>query len=432
MSTSLSAEALKQFAHSVFLPLKNGECVSCMFTAGGGKRTIIKEILSEQNILKEIFANSYKKTLFVYVDPDEILELSNKAYLELLYICLKNVSDKKKVSTLEKKPDPKLSDIKDTLTEIVTAGWSVILILNDFEITLSLSPSIYLNLESLMSIDKSKIVYLFLSTVNLFDENVLRSLHNLKFAVSRKVRYFPLFNKNDANMMIEQISNKLNINITDKLNSLLFELCGGHPQLIKYSLHILAEKGNDHNFNTQKVQEFLLNHYQIKIVCADIWNFLSQKEKDVLKYIFTNGKLPLNNQDEIDYLSNLRLIKKMDDNNYRVFGTLFEAFIKNKIPVQKLTYDSTTKKLLYGVKGCEDKFTYQEFKLLGHFVTHENELVTRDQVGEVMWGKFFHEKYSDWSIDKTISTIRKKLDALGFPSHFLVTLKKRGFSFSNP
>jgi len=59
-------------------------------------------------------------------------------------------------------------------------------------------------------------------------------------------------------------------------------------------------------------------------------------------------------------------------------------------------------------------------------------LVTRDQVAEAIWGRHYLEKYSDWSIDKSISILRKKLDALGFRSEYLTTLKKRGFSFSNP
>ena len=70
-------------------------------------------------------------------------------------------------------------------------------------------------------------------------------------------------------------------------------------------------------------------------------------------------------------------------------------------------------------------------KLLIYFITHENELISRDQVGEVLWGRFYQDKYSDYAVDKIISMLRKKLDALGFSSDKLITLKKRGFSFSN-
>src|SRR3989344_6241654 len=80
----LPEKFLLKFAQEVFTPLKKGECVSCMFVAGGGKRTVVKHILSKKEILKDLFGDQYKKTLFVYVDPDEILNVTTEAYLQLI------------------------------------------------------------------------------------------------------------------------------------------------------------------------------------------------------------------------------------------------------------------------------------------------------------------------------------------------------------
>jgi len=201
---------------------------------------------------------------------------------------------------------------------------------------------------------------------------------------------------------------------------------------LKYSLHLIHEEFKLGLNDDDKIRIFLLNHYQLKIICADIWNFFTDKEKNTMNSIVTTGAILSSQQEEIDYLLKLGLVKIMKEKKYYVFGTLFEEFVKNKLPKHTLTYNAETTKLYYGQTSCEDKFTYQEFKLLVYFVTHENELISRDQVADAIWGRLSHEKYSDWSIDKTISVLRKKLDVLGFPSEQLVTLKKRGFSFSNP
>jgi len=429
---TLPQKYLVTFADEVFGPLKNGECVSCMFAAGGGKRTILHFLLSEENILKKVFGDLYKKTLFIYIDPNEILNVSTEAYLALILHCMTRTMKEHKIEVLPEISGNPLEIIKKNLENLIVKDLHAVFILNDFEFTTSLPPSIYLNLESIMSVDKSKIVYLFLSTINLFDEKILGNLHNLKYAVSRKVRYFPLFKEAEANYLIDQTCKKLKFKASNMIKSILYEICGGHPQLLKYSLHLIHEEFKLGLNDDDKIRIFLLNHYQLKIICADIWNFFTDKEKNTTNSIVTTGAILSSQQEEIDYLLKLGLVKIMKEKKYYVFGTLFEEFVKNKLPKHTLTYNAETTKLYYGQTSCEDKFTYQEFKLLVYFVTHENELISRDQVADAIWGRLSHEKYSDWSIDKTISVLRKKLDVLGFPSEQLVTLKKRGFSFSNP
>lgn len=429
---TLPQKYLVTFADEVFGPLKKGECVSCMFAAGGGKRSILHFLLSEGTILKNIFGDLYEKTLLVYVDPNEILNVSTEAYLALILHCLTRTMKEHKIEALPETSGNPLALIKKNLENLIAKDWHVVIILNDFEFTVSLPTSIYLNLESIMSVDKSKIVYLFLSTINLFNEKVLKNLHNLKYAVSRKVRYFPLFNEEETNYLIDQTSKKLKLTISNNVKNPIYASCGGHPQLLKYSLYHLHSLGQLVPKDDVGVKACLLDSDQLKIVCADIWNYLTDKEKNTIISVVTTGTISSLPREEIDYLLKLGLVKVTEEKKYYVFGTLFEAFVKNKLPKHTLTYNIETKKLYYGQTSCEDKFTYQEFKLLVYFITHENELITRDQVADAIWGRLSHEKYSDWSIDKTISILRKKLDVLGFPSEQLVTLKKRGFSFSNP
>ena len=430
---TLTGKVLDKFAHDVFGPLKDGECVSCMFAAGGGKRTILHFLLSDRITLKTVFGEMYNKTLFVYVDPNEILNISTEAYLDLMLQSLTQALTKHKIVVAsETSTTNRLTLIKKIIEKLISEDWNVIFILNDFEFTTSLPISIYLNLESIMSINKSKIVYLFLSTINLFDEGVLKNLHNLKYAVTRNIFYFPLFSEENASYVIDQTCEKLKVKISRTFKNILYESCGGHPQLLKYSLYNLHNSGHLDCKNEKEFKSHLFNCYQLKIVCADIWNFFTEKEKKTIQSIVTTGDLPTTHQEEVEHLLKLGLIYMTKDNKCKLFGTLFEEFVKNKLPKHTLTYNAETKKLYYGSMCCEDKFTYQEFKLLVHFVTHDNELITRDQVADAIWGVHSHEKYSDWSIDKTISILRKKLDALGFPSEQLVTLKKRGFSFSNP
>lgn len=177
----LSKQLLTQFANDVFTPLKNGECVSCMFVAGGGKRTIFKYFLSGIDEVKKIFGKQYKKTLFLFIDPDHILDISSKAYLQLILdnLLLKMKENKINIST-DLFIDNPLFLIKKNFESLVANNWHIVLILNDFEFTLSVTSTIFLNLVALLSVDKSKISFVFLSAINLIDETNLIKMQSFK------------------------------------------------------------------------------------------------------------------------------------------------------------------------------------------------------------------------------------------------------------
>ena len=60
------------------------------------------------------------------------------------------------------------------------------------------------------------------------------------------------------------------------------------------------------------------------------------------------------------------------------------------------------------------------------FLNGVNKLKSRDDIGDVLWGKESYEKYSDWAIDQIMSKIRKKLGLLGTKTR-IVTVRGRGY-----
>ena len=169
---------------------------------------------------------------------------------------------------------------------------------------------------------------------------------------------------------------------------------------------------------------------QLQTICKDIWNNFSDDDKDFLKNVVRTKRIPLNMLPKIDYFLKTGVITKVKD-DYLIFGNIFQEFISNQISHQKLIYDFNLNQIFYGSKSCGDKFTFQEFKLLVYFIRKNRQVISRDEIAQAIWGKNYVEKYSDWSIDKLISVIRRKLSEIGFPSQNLITLKKRGFSFTN-
>lgn len=431
MNLPIPESSLKEFAQGLFVPIADKLCTTGFFVAGGGKRTLIRFLLQEQTILKNIFGAAYPKTLFVIVDPDEILEDSNQAYLQLLFDSLQMTLLEKGIT--EKLPpltNPFLK-LKKTLSELTQDGWHIVFILNDFEYTLNLSSSIFRNLEGLFSLNKQQISYMFLTTINLLNESVLKKFHNLKYAINRKIYYWALLSESDSSYVIDFFAKKYGAEpIPLSIKSTINEICGGHPQLLKYSTKVVTLILKEKPAESVDIKEQLLQHSQLPTICADVWNFLDEREQELLTLVVKTGNLPEKKSTQAQFLLSMRLVAPKDTKHFRVFGLLFEQFIKDRTPQQKLHFDKTTNQLFYGLRTCGDTFTLQEFKLLTYFLENEGTVVSRDQVAEVLWGKESIDKYSDWTIDKTVSTIRKKLSSISFPSEKLVTLKKRGFTFN--
>lgn len=73
--------------------------------------------------------------------------------------------------------------------------------------------------------------------------------------------------------------------------------------------------------------------------------------------------------------------------------------------------------------------TAQEIGMLNLFLEKENKNVTRDEIAQVLWGKLWQEKYSDWALDKSISRLRSNLIS---KTHQLITVKGLGYSLICP
>lgn len=425
-------ESLAKLAEDIFIPVKKGFSLTCFFVAGTGKKVLIDFLLQEKKFISNIFGSEFKKTLFVFVDPVDALDITNEAYLQLIEdsLILAIQNEKLKITNV-KAPNP-LFGIKAKLESIISQNWRVVFLLNNFEFTLKLTPSIYLNLESLISLDKTKIVYVFLTAVNMLSEAYLDRYLNFKYAMNRITYYYPMLDQKGVDYSLDEFSKELHISPTETVRQVLAKVCGGHIKLLKYSINILKEGEQNCISSAQKAEKCLLDNEQLKSICIDIWSFLTQQEREILISIAKTGKIPSALQSKANFVEKTNLIRLNKKNNYEFFGELFRKHVEQQIAQEKLVYNEKDHQIFFGLKSCGDKFTFQEFKLLSYFIQNEGKVVSRDEVGQILWGSNYVDKYSDYSIDKIISTMRKKLDTLGFPSQQLATLKRRGFSFTNP
>jgi hypothetical protein len=100
----------------------------------------------------------------------------------------------------------------------------------------------------------------------------------------------------------------------------------------------------------------------------------------------------------------------------KIFKYLNEEIKNNKVSIDKLITDQA-KELI--TKKNDNSINYKSIKLIGSPTAQEINLLnsllkieaplSRDGIAQILWGKNWNSKYSDWAIDKAISRLRKKI-----------------------
>ncbi|MFC1653890.1 transcriptional regulator [Patescibacteria group bacterium] len=83
--------------------------------------------------------------------------------------------------------------------------------------------------------------------------------------------------------------------------------------------------------------------------------------------------------------------------------------------------------LYFKGKSIENALSSQEKALMLKLYSRSGELVSFDEVADVLWGE--GEYVSLWALNKAVQRLRKKLETVGLSENMLKTVRKRGYVF---
>ncbi|MCA9371532.1 helix-turn-helix domain-containing protein [Candidatus Woesebacteria bacterium] len=179
--------------------------------------------------------------------------------------------------------------------------------------------------------------------------------------------------------------------ISKKDQEEIFTLSGGNAGIMK-ALYLLARKKNLDQWKTDE---------NLTARVDGIINELDKNELSMLyKKVFTS------NYKEEDQLENLIRYGYIKGNS--IFSPLVKEYLK-------FHYDQAVPEL-----STLQRKVFQALKKVSP------EVVTRDEIAKLMWGKKWQQEYSDWAIDRLIYTMRGKLKKSGSKA-ILKTKRNKGY-----
>lgn len=415
----LSRETEKRFFQDTLLPIfVAGESVTVFWAPSAGRRRGL--VYLSENSQGFDFKRLGKYKIY-FINPDELTESGSTAYFKLM-LSLLNPTKKTKHSFEEYEPYYLLTkELQDLLYE----KYHIIFILGRFD-ELSLPPLFYNNLYSLWQLDKTRVHFLFATVKDIFQDNVFETYDQLKRVVSQNVVYFPLLNRVDSFLAAQEFYKRYGYRVDKQKLDTAISLSGGNASIIKVALRSLSK--NPNLTDREEIIKFLSEQLEIKIVMDETWEILTEEEKSV--FIRLAAKLPLSYQNIPDRLMKLGLVVREKGENVSFFSPIFESYVKEKGEgnvAKPIEIDKQTGEILIDGKPAKEKITLQEYHLLSTFLGKPNVILSRDDIGQTLWGEKSYDKYSDWAIDQTISQLRKKISLLGIPPKNLQTIRGRGY-----
>jgi hypothetical protein len=209
-------------------------------------------------------------------------------------------------------------------------------------------------------------------------------------------------------------------NLNDESKKRLYELTGGNPSLIVSIL--------DTDFMNLDIDE-LLKDYEVEWKLTEFWDSIGESNRRVLKAIASGENLQLNNRLQANFLEITKLVNLEKKN---INPELIEFHAKKLVELDKQFAKDKNIILVGDTKILLQEFSPQLSSTFKLFYENANQVVTREQIAEEIWGEEYLDKYSDYAIDKLISKLRSQLDEMGLGDDVIKTKKGVGYYLELP
>jgi hypothetical protein len=235
--------------------------------------------------------------------------------------------------------------------------------------------------------------------------------------IAGKIVYLPIFDQPGIDFRINYLEKITHQKLDKKILEELFELTGGHSNLMRLSAEALLT--TDQKFENKLVlRKFLMSQKPVRSALFGVWNSLTPSEQN-----FLSGGLKL----EEKYLENVGLTK---DGFLAI--PLFYDYLKEKSLSQAQSGFSINEvgEILQGEVTLSDKLTSLEYKLLKYLIENKGKILQKEDIIDTVWqeGKTTLG-VTDQALDQLIFRLRKKIEENPNDPIYVQTIKGRGFKF---
>ncbi len=197
----------------------------------------------------------------------------------------------------------------------------------------------------------------------------------------------------------------------------IYALAGGVPSLLISVAHVFKDYQND--------LDRYLQDYQVEWKIHEIWESLGQENRELLLRVDSGQQRQIVDDLQRKFLESSGILKPGKSSNIQgAFGAeLLKEYVGRQKSLAQASDPSFFELSEYSIY-LPDLTPQQEtvLKFLGERV---GGLVSREEIGQAIWGSNYIDKYSDYAIDKLLSKLRRALKK--YKGIDIETSKGRGY-----
>ncbi|MBU1326735.1 helix-turn-helix domain-containing protein [Patescibacteria group bacterium] len=264
--------------------------------------------------------------------------------------------------------------------------------------------------------------YRKISFLMFFEKNILASEYQSFtqncLPIVQNVEYLTLYKRSEMEHYIRHLENLYHWQMRIKERETILDSCGGHIWLVTEAVRHLHQTG--------KVS---FDHEAMRFRLQTIWQGFSTKEQEIIRKVIYQQEVVVNEDPEILFLLRTNLLFKVG-HKLIITVPILKDYVKSIINSVSLQLNSNQQIVINGI-SADTLLTLRENQLLAYFLQHKGEVITKDQIGELLWQDKWSENGSDWAIDQVMRRLRKKLFQLSIDKNTIRTIKGKGYIFQN-
>jgi hypothetical protein len=440
---------------TLFAAVRDMHCVSVVGVSNLGKSALLRS-LTDSEMQKRYLGAEATGYLPIYIDLNQMLDMTEQAFYELVLRCAIDVLDAQAQSGAA----PVLQRVRTAYDILVKPA-------SDFQVPLSFAQAmaavgdllpqkvaflfdeldgpvceidgrVFLNLRALK--DKHWQGLTYVTATNRRLEQLGQDGDVAEFAelFSRHVLYISPLNDAESADFVARFAAEEGVTFSEEDLSFIQLWAGGHPGLLEAICHLLGSlTGRPVRDATQdwiiqrRAAELIPQDTNIQTECHNIWGDLMPQEHDALLSLF--GAAGAKNLPGMDSLIAQRLVVGQGAER-RIFARAFAEFVQRQATVRRpgasgIRVDSESGEVwVSGVQA--PTLTNLEYRLLLLLYGRLGKIVTKYEVVEAVWGEDYIDDVDDARIEKLVSRLRQKLEPDAANPRFVLTVRGRGYKLA--
>lgn len=440
--------------------IKDGRSCAVIGLSNVGKSWLLRA-LTRQEVHNAHLGAQVAEFIFVYIDCNLMLELSEQGFYEAVLRATRDVLDEEGVD------EALLAEMETHYQGVVESShpFRVPLSFNEAIIALgeglrrrivflfdefdepfkALDGRVFLNLRALRDRYGSGLCYVTATEQALNEVRTEPAVSEFSELFAGRMHWLGMLEPSDAAQLVEAQAAVEDATLEMDQVEFVLKQAGGHPGLIQATTQLLLhlEAGAPQDLRQQGltlVRDTLDSDPIVHAECAKLWDQQTDEEREALMRWVTLGveevdKAQLHSLQRKGLLTPLRSDGR-SSGELRIFGRLFERFTRR----QRLIQEGTTEGVVLDIDAGEawvdgvrvPTLTDLEYRLLLLLYGRLSKICDKYQIVEAVWGESYIDKVDDARIEKLVSRLRAKLERDPSDPRYLITVRGRGYKLINP